>query len=655
MKKQYMIEEEWGGGSASDVVHDGMARSGTETDLQAGELEAAETDGADTTSHADGVEAQVEESKKRKSKWGEAKKSRWGNAQEEAMAGNATIDRTGDVTADEGGSGEGERGRTRRSRWSTETAAPAQLSQQQVQETLVLQMKLKQVNDRISTVSADAARREADPNRSPSPPPKYDAQGKRTNTREVRMKESLENERANIIESMMKLNPAFQVPEGYVKRKPSRKLYIPTKDYPGYNFIGLIIGPRGNTQKRMERESGCKIAIRGKGSVKEGARRTRATDEEDDLHVYITGDTEEQVEIAAVQVKELLTPVDDEKNAHKQKQLRELALINGTLRDDEYCHVCGEKGHRQFECPKRATIKGALEVRCLICGDNSHPTRDCSRRRAPPSATGAGGAAADPTKSAVLDKEYMSFMKELGGAPPAGASFVRQAGQTQTPSAAAGGGAVPPQSSPTAPASAAPALGTQQQLGRAASPPQTFSPYPAQMQAMQQQQQKVAAQAAQAQQAQATAAYYATYGYGQPQQSHAAAAAAAYGQQPQNAAAQQQYYMQYYAQQQAATQYQQAAMAASYGQQLGGMAMMQKYDDVCCCIVVIQNNNDDECVSLVEIESGVGSELGHVHIVGVFCQPSCGVVTLGVGIETWLWRGHYDGRLKGCCCYFSAA
>jgi hypothetical protein len=33
-------------------------------------------------------------------------------------------------------------------------------------------------------------------------------------------------------------------------------LYIPldvqVKDYPGYNFIGLILGPRGNTQKRME-------------------------------------------------------------------------------------------------------------------------------------------------------------------------------------------------------------------------------------------------------------------------------------------------------------------------------------------------------------------------------------------------------------------
>jgi splicing factor 1 len=50
-----------------------------------------------------------------------------------------------------------------------------------------------------------------------------------------------------------------------------------------------------------------------------------------------------------LQVAGLLRPIDDDANEHKQKQLRELALINGTLRDDEYCHVCGEKGHRQYE------------------------------------------------------------------------------------------------------------------------------------------------------------------------------------------------------------------------------------------------------------------------------------------------------------------
>eukprot|EP00894_Picocystis_sp_ML_P002826 jgi/Pico_ML_1/53343/g3906.t1 len=34
-------------------------------------------------------------------------------------------------------------------------------------------------------------------------------------------------------------------------------------------------------------------------------------------------------------VKKLLKPVDDSSNDHKRAQLRELAAMNGTLRDDE--------------------------------------------------------------------------------------------------------------------------------------------------------------------------------------------------------------------------------------------------------------------------------------------------------------------------------
>lgn len=60
---------------------------------------------------------------------------------------------------------------------------------------------------------------------------------------------------------------------------------------------GLIIGPRGNTQKRMQQETGCKIAVRGRGSVKEGASRDPRYDygEEDELHVLITGDAQDDV------------------------------------------------------------------------------------------------------------------------------------------------------------------------------------------------------------------------------------------------------------------------------------------------------------------------------------------------------------------------
>jgi len=44
--------------------------------------------------------------------------------------------------------------------------------------------------------------------------------------------------------------------------KIKRKIFIPKVQ--GVNYVGLLIGPRGTYQKRLELQSGCKILIRGK-------------------------------------------------------------------------------------------------------------------------------------------------------------------------------------------------------------------------------------------------------------------------------------------------------------------------------------------------------------------------------------------------------
>lgn len=93
-------------------------------------------------------------------------------------------------------------------------------------------------NEKLATVDQDAIARSTDPDRSPSPPPRYDGNGVRTNNRNVRMRAALNKERTKVIEEMMKLNPMFRPPADFVKSKPHRKLYIPTDEYPGYNFIG---------------------------------------------------------------------------------------------------------------------------------------------------------------------------------------------------------------------------------------------------------------------------------------------------------------------------------------------------------------------------------------------------------------------------------
>jgi hypothetical protein len=42
---------------------------------------------------------------------------------------------------------------------------------------------------------------------------------------------------------------------------------IPQEEHPEINFIGILIGPRGNTLKKMEAESGAKIMVRAGGGV----------------------------------------------------------------------------------------------------------------------------------------------------------------------------------------------------------------------------------------------------------------------------------------------------------------------------------------------------------------------------------------------------
>ncbi|KAE8738453.1 hypothetical protein FOCC_FOCC016066 [Frankliniella occidentalis] len=123
----------------------------------------------------------------------------------------------------------------------------------------------------------------------------------------------------------------------------TEKVYVPVKDHPDFNFVGRILGPRGMTAKQLEQETGCKIMVRGKGSMrdkkKEEQNRGKPNWEHlnDELHVLLTvEDTENRARVkmdrAVEEVKKLLIPADGEDEL-KKRQLMELAIINGTYRD----------------------------------------------------------------------------------------------------------------------------------------------------------------------------------------------------------------------------------------------------------------------------------------------------------------------------------
>ncbi|KAL9559318.1 hypothetical protein MBANPS3_000492 [Mucor bainieri] len=388
--------------------------------------------------------------------------------------------------------------RKRKSRWGDEQqkviipGLPTTISKanRDQSEKYLLQIRLEEVNRKIRTNDFTPGDRE----RSPSPEPIYNADGKRVNTREARYKKKLEDERHRLIETAIRTIPNFRPPLDYKRpTKTQEKVYIPAKEFPEINFIGQLIGPRGNTLKNMESESGAKISIRGRGSVKEGKSRTDAAagaGQEEDLHCLVTADTEEKVRKAVKLIEKVIetsASVPEGQNELKRNQLRELAALNGTLRDDENqtCLNCGAPGHRRYECPERQNVTSSLT--CHVCGGLGHIARDCNQRNNPEMAN------QSRERDSQLDSEYMNLMAELGESVPGSDANRSYGGSSSGPSGNAapwqqsrssgssappwqqprtGGGAPPPWSTPSANSYGSPA-GREAQAGGQSAPWQT--------------------------------------------------------------------------------------------------------------------------------------------------------------------------------------
>jgi splicing factor 1 len=73
--------------------------------------------------------------------------------------------------------------------------------------------------------------------------------------------------------------------------------------------------------------------------------------------------------------------IPEGQNELKRNQLRELAALNGTLRDDENqaCQNCGEIGHRKYDCPQKPNL--TANIICRVCGQAGHMARDCPQRK----------------------------------------------------------------------------------------------------------------------------------------------------------------------------------------------------------------------------------------------------------------------------------
>ncbi|KAK2584861.1 hypothetical protein KPH14_006297 [Odynerus spinipes] len=124
------------------------------------------------------------------------------------------------------------------------------------------------------------------------------------------------------------------------REKPIRisvKVLVPVREHPKFNFVGKLLGPKGNSMKRLQEETMCKMAVLGRGSMKD-----RQKEEEcrmsldpkyahlsDDLHVEITAlappaEAYARIAFALAEVRKYLIP--DNNDNIRQEQMREMEL-----------------------------------------------------------------------------------------------------------------------------------------------------------------------------------------------------------------------------------------------------------------------------------------------------------------------------------------
>eukprot|EP00105_Crassostrea_gigas_P026377 XP_011447294.1 PREDICTED: KH domain-containing, RNA-binding, signal transduction-associated protein 2 [Crassostrea gigas] len=72
------------------------------------------------------------------------------------------------------------------------------------------------------------------------------------------------------------------------------KVKIPQNEYPKFNFVGKLLGPKGMSLKRLQEETGTKMSILGKGSMRDKAKEDELKKEggkyahlNEELHVLV--------------------------------------------------------------------------------------------------------------------------------------------------------------------------------------------------------------------------------------------------------------------------------------------------------------------------------------------------------------------------------
>ncbi|XP_073845265.1 KH domain-containing, RNA-binding, signal transduction-associated protein 2-like [Musca autumnalis] len=139
--------------------------------------------------------------------------------------------------------------------------------------------------------------------------------------------------------------PGKELKADVYQQKPiklTQNVYLPVKQYPKFNFQGKILGPKGNTLKRLHQETLCSIAIKGRNSMRDQEREEALRESGDpaynhlhkNLYVEIStvappSEAHARMAYALAEIRKYIIP--DKNDEISQEQYRELMEIDPKL------------------------------------------------------------------------------------------------------------------------------------------------------------------------------------------------------------------------------------------------------------------------------------------------------------------------------------
>ncbi|XP_013098023.1 KH domain-containing, RNA-binding, signal transduction-associated protein 2 [Stomoxys calcitrans] len=150
--------------------------------------------------------------------------------------------------------------------------------------------------------------------------------------------------------------PKPEIYANVYSEKPIRvaqKVWFPIKEYPKFNFVGKIMGPKGNTLRQLQEETFCKMTVLGRNSMRDHAKEEELRKSGNlkyahlsrDLHIEIStvappSEAYHRLAYALAEVRKFMIP--DANDDIRIEQLREMDGKERFYKKSHYAKAYGE-------------------------------------------------------------------------------------------------------------------------------------------------------------------------------------------------------------------------------------------------------------------------------------------------------------------------